>query len=82
MKNLESFGDRVQLRHGAVWRSDRKVDHLNFWECTHNNGGGQVWRDFDGPSIKAYAFDDIVSEVTRDGRTRVRIGALTARPET
>ena len=38
-----------------------------------NNGGGQVWKGNDGPSIPVVAFDDLVREVTRGGRTRVRM---------
>jgi FkbM family methyltransferase len=72
-QNLASYGARVQLRHQAVWRSDIKVQQLSFWECTQNNGGGQVWRGIAGPSIAAVAFDDLVRVVTRSGRTRVRM---------
>jgi FkbM family methyltransferase len=72
-QNLASFGARVQLRHQAVWRSDINVQQLSFWECTANNGGGQVWRENAGPSLAAVAFDDVVSEVTRSGRKRVRM---------
>jgi FkbM family methyltransferase len=75
-QNLESFGARIQLRHQAVWRSDVKVERLRFWECASNNGGGQVWRDTDGPSIAAIAFDDLVLEVTHGGRSRVRLVKL------
>jgi FkbM family methyltransferase len=75
-QNLQSFGDRVQLRHQAVWRSDVKVERLDFWECAANNGGGQVWRDSGGPSIAAVAFDDLVREATDGGRTRVRLVKL------
>jgi FkbM family methyltransferase len=75
-QNLKSFGDRVQLRHQAVWRSDAKVDQLHFWERAVNNGGGQVWRDSAGPSIAAVAFDEVVREATQGGRTRVRLVKL------
>jgi FkbM family methyltransferase len=72
-RNLQSFGDRVRLQHKAVWRSDRKVERLGFSECTYNNGAGVVWRDGAGPAVEAVPFDDVVREVTRDGRTRVRM---------
>ena len=37
---------------------------------------GQVWKGNDGPSIAVVAFDDLVREVTRNGRTRVRMVKL------
>jgi FkbM family methyltransferase len=72
-RNLQSFGDRVRLYHKAVWRSDRKVERLGFSECTYNNGAGVVWKNGEGPAITAVPFDDVVREVTRNGRTRVRM---------
>jgi FkbM family methyltransferase len=72
-ENLKSFGDRVQPTHGAVWRSDRTETRLHFWECPGNNGGGQVWRNVEGPPLAVFPFDDLVRRVTRDGRDRVRM---------
>jgi FkbM family methyltransferase len=71
--NLKSFGGRVQLVHGAVWRSDQKVERLSFWDCPGNNGGGQVWRNLHGPALAVLPFDDLVRHVTRNGRDRVRL---------
>jgi FkbM family methyltransferase len=77
-RNLAPFGDRVRVCNKAVWRSDRPDTWLDFTACSHNNGGGVVWRDQSGqgPRVETIAFDDIVREVTGNGARRVRMVKL------
>jgi FkbM family methyltransferase len=72
--NLRPFGDRVRLYHRAVWRSDRKGDHL-FGDSTsgYNTGGGSLLFNQEGQQMEVAAFDDILRNVTHDGRQRVRL---------
>ena len=74
-KNLASYiaAGQVHLAPKAVWRSDKKVKTLVFRDCPENNGGGSVWRPGEGPKIEAVAFDDVVNQVTQNGRKRVRM---------
>jgi FkbM family methyltransferase len=74
-RNLRAFGDRVRVQHKAVWRSDRPVEALYFTssEDKANTGGGNVvWAD-SGPAIPAVALDDVIREVTKNGKKRVRL---------
>jgi FkbM family methyltransferase len=74
-RNLESFGDRVRLRNKAVWRSDRAVDRLWFTpsDDPSNTGGGTVvWRG-NGPGVEAIPFDEVIRDVTEDGRRRITL---------
>ncbi|HEY7425190.1 MAG TPA: FkbM family methyltransferase [Gemmataceae bacterium] len=72
--NLKPFGDRVRLCHCAVWRSDRKGDQL-FGDAApgYNTGGGSLLYNQDGQQMEVSAFDDILRDVTHNGRQRVRL---------
>ncbi|HEV3165131.1 MAG TPA: FkbM family methyltransferase, partial [Isosphaeraceae bacterium] len=74
--NLQSFGDRVHLYHRAVWRSDDKtVETLYFTPSpdTPNTGGGNVVWGNEGPAVKTIALDDVIRDVTRGGKKRIRM---------
>jgi FkbM family methyltransferase len=72
--NLRSFGDQVRLCHCAVWRSDRKGDQL-FGDAAsgYNTGGGSLLFNENGQRMEVLAFDDILRDITRNGRQRVRL---------
>ena len=75
-KTWNRLATRVHLRHGrglAVGPEGAREAPLRGSAWLDNNGGGQVPRDIEGPSVAAVAFDDVVREVTRGGRTRVRM---------
>lgn len=72
-ENLRQHGSAVQVRNQAVWRSDSGPVELRF-QASHdaaNTGGGNVWSNGD-VAIQAIPFDDIVRDVTRQGRDRIR----------
>jgi FkbM family methyltransferase len=75
VRNLESFGGRVRLQNKAVWRSDREPDTLYFTSSPDraNTGGGNVVWANEGPAISTIALDDILRDVTRNGKKRVRL---------
>ena len=74
-QNLAPFGGRVHLHSRAVWRSDRAAPLLHFFRSTDaaNAGGGTLIWDTDGPLVDAVPFDDVIDEVTADGRRRVTL---------
>jgi FkbM family methyltransferase len=71
--NLRPYGDRVHLYHKAVWRSDRTGDLLYHpGSCSMgNSGGGNIFWPGE-QKLDVIAFDDILEEVTHDGKTRVK----------
>lgn len=73
--HLAGFGDRVRLRNQAVWRSDRPADRLTFYRCRNaaNTGGNNAFLPGEEIAVDAVPFDDIVDEVTRGGRDRIRL---------
>jgi FkbM family methyltransferase len=77
-KNLGRFGERVRTYHKAVWRSDRQGDKL-FHEGASapnaggNTGGGCILFPNAGEALDVVAFDDIIRDVTHDGRQRVKL---------
>jgi FkbM family methyltransferase len=75
VRNLKSFGDRIHLHHKAVWRSDRKGDKLFYCpsDDRENWGGGHVFWARSGQEVPVIALDDVLTEVTRRGRRRVRL---------
>ena len=73
-RNLAPFGGRVTVENKAVWRSDRKVEHLRFNELSGvNNAAGHVLGDEGGRPVEVAAFDDVVRRITANGRDRVRL---------
>jgi FkbM family methyltransferase len=73
--NLQLFGERVRVRHQAVWRSDRPGDPLfEPWSPDPGNSGGAslLWLG-DGRRVEAVALDDLLREATDEGRRRVRL---------
>lgn len=76
-RNLSSYGDRVLIQNKAVWRSDKPVKTLTFSSLENqNNAAGHVIGAQGGTGIDAVAFDEIVMNVTRNGRKRVRLVKL------
>lgn len=78
-ENLRPFGDRVRLHHRAVWRSDQPAGRLVFTpsnDATNTGGGGLIfWRGLGQveQEVEAVAFDDVIRDLTRGGRSRVRL---------
>lgn len=72
--NLKPFGERVHIQQKAVWRSDRKGDVLYHpgSSTIGNSGGGTVYWP-EGNKMDVIAFDDILQEVTHNGKERVRL---------
>jgi len=74
--NLRSFGCNAHLYPRAVWRSDDKtVDTLYYspsLDAANTGGGNVVWGN-DGPAVKTIALDDVIRDVTRNGRGRIRM---------
>ena len=75
VRNLASFGGRACLDNRAVWRSDVAAPSLHFWRSTDqaNAGGGTVIWDTDGPLVDAVPFDDVVGDVSENGRRRISL---------
>ena len=76
-RNLAGFGDRCRVHDRAVWRSDRKGDVLTFHAPPPgaegaNTGGGSVVFPVDGLEVQTVPLDDVLREVTDNGRKRVR----------
>ncbi len=75
VNNLQMFGERIHLYHKAVWRSDRKMDTLYFTaslDQANTGGGNVVWAD-KGQAVEVVAFDDIINQVTENGKKRVKL---------
>ncbi len=72
--NLKPFGERVHLHQKAVWRSDRRGDILYHPGSSSigNSGGGTVYWPGEN-KMDVIAFDDILQEVTHDGKSSVRM---------
>ena len=72
--NLRPFAGRVCIHNKAVWRSDRRGDRLFFGGYADTNtAGGSVLFDTAGHQLEVEAFDDIVREVTGNGKKRIRL---------
>lgn len=64
-KNLSQFGDRAEVFHKAVWRSDQPNTTLTFSESNDeiNTGGGNVWSASGSETVSTISLDQIVSMV-------------------
>lgn len=72
--NLRLFSDRVRLFPWAVWRSDRQGDQLFARETAgYNTGGGSLLFNQNGQKMEVRAFDDLLREITGDGKQRIRL---------
>ena len=74
VQNLKRFGNRAHLSQKAVWRSDRSGDalfHNGYPEG--NTGGGCVLHDSGSEKLDLIAFDEVLREVTDNGRKRIRL---------
>jgi len=73
-QNLKLFGARARVHHMAVWRSDRSGDMLRASSYHEGNSGGvNVFVSESGERLESAALDDILRQVTRNGRRRVRL---------
>ena len=74
-QNLAQFGSRVRLSNAAVWRSDIANPSLHFFPSADaaNTGGGTVIWDTDGPAVQSVKFDDVIRDVTEDGKNRIAL---------
>lgn len=74
-EHLAGFAGRVELRNQAVWRSDRAGGRLTFYRCRNaaNTGGNNAFLEGEEVAVEAVPFDDVLDEVTRGGRERVRL---------
>jgi FkbM family methyltransferase len=72
-RNLWRHGPRVEVRYGAVWRSDQPVQVLHFNKSSdpRNTGGGHVLGT-GTVAVPAVAFDAVVAELTASGQ-RIRL---------
>lgn len=75
--HLAPFGERVNLHHAAVWRSDDPEPSLALHNPfdPRNTAAGRVCSPESGARIQAIPFDDLIDRVTSDGR-RVRLVKL------
>jgi FkbM family methyltransferase len=75
LSNLRQFCGRVAFNRAAVWRSDRKIDHLFFQPDSADNGrrtgGGSVIYP-QGQAVPCVAFDDVLQKASAGGR-RIRL---------
>ncbi len=72
--NLRVFGDRIHLYPKAVWRSDRTGDALFHPSSSgKHTGGGCILYPLGGRPLEAVPFDDILREVTDNGKKRVKL---------
>jgi len=75
VKNLKGFGGRVTLRHKAVWRSDREIGKLFLVRDAVNTGSSTTYGE-SGESVEAVPFDQVLLEVTDNGRKHVELVKL------
>lgn len=69
-ENLEPYGERTRLIHGAVWKSDTKAPLLHF----HKAGGlGSVANYDAGTAVPAVRFDDLVEQIGRQHPRGIRL---------
>jgi FkbM family methyltransferase len=76
LHNLRFFNDRAKIAHKAVWRSDQVVERLRFAgsaDSANTSGGGVLWSGAAGTPIEAISLDDILRDITDNGRKRVRL---------
>jgi FkbM family methyltransferase len=78
LRNLHSFGERVQLRNQAIWRSDMPVQHLTLVSADNNPAGiGFLWSDradvVNRGEIEAIGLDEVLLRITQGGQRRVRL---------
>jgi len=62
-KNMEPFGQRVELNHKAVWRSDIKLDGLTYLrdEIAEHRGLGMVDIEASGLPVESIGLDEILA---------------------
>ena len=73
-ENLKAFGRCVRLHHKAVWRSDRPDDVLHASGYHEGNSGGvNVFLSESGPRLESVALDDVLRQVTKDGKRHIRL---------
>jgi FkbM family methyltransferase len=73
--NLAPYGDRIKVRHAAVWRCDRLATTL-YIENFHgpkNTGAIRVSGAETGTAVPALPFDDLVHQASDGLRRRVRL---------
>ena len=60
--NLEQFGEKSQVNHAAVWRSDKHVENLSFTASheAQNTGGGNVWSEGGTITVPVISLDLIL----------------------
>lgn len=71
---------RVQLQHQAVWRSDTNKDVLyeepypllEGTTLANTGGAGVIWTET-GRTVPKIGFDELVTEVTENGRKRIAL---------
>ncbi len=75
VRNLQLFSDQVHLYQKAVWRSDRKEDRLQLAPSHNlaNTAGGSVIWSHGEEEVSAVAFDDIICDITDNGKHHVRM---------
>jgi FkbM family methyltransferase len=73
--NMQPYGDRVVIRHAAVWRSDQPVDRLYIENPfgAKNTGGVRVSGLETAHSVPALPFDDLVRLASDSLRRPVRL---------
>jgi FkbM family methyltransferase len=75
VRNLQAFGDYVHLYNKAIWRSDREGVKLRLTPSDNlaNTAGGSVIWAHGQEEVSAVAFDDVLRDITADGRKRVKM---------
>ncbi len=78
LRNLQSFGERVQLRNQAIWRSDLPIQHLTLVSADNNPAGiGFLWSDradvANRGEVETVSLDEVLLEITEGGQQRVRL---------
>jgi FkbM family methyltransferase len=73
--NLSPYHPRVSLLAGAVWRSDQPAATLGLHNPLDPRNTGACRLTADGHNTAAFAFDDLVDQLTQDGR-RLRLVKL------
>jgi FkbM family methyltransferase len=81
-QNLAQFGDRVQIQHKAVWRSDSSAERLYFRKCPleGQTAAGVAFapthEELDVPrdeDVEVILFDDLVRDASGEARQRIKL---------
>jgi FkbM family methyltransferase len=74
-RNLAEFGPRAEVRHRAVWRSDRPATrlHVTLSDDAPNTGGTSVVWESSGPGVATVGLDEVLLEATDGGKGRVAL---------